>query len=164
MISIKVNYNYFTLYKNSSLNLKIIWSKRELSVFVFFRCRIQRFEVVGYSEKWFHFLLLKCMDENWSLFLIYKSCQRESKINYYSWFFSRGTGRLRKWIHKERYELLLLKRNNLMTAWKPLSWNLCHVRPLSNVELPMSAEHLFQSMKVIKYGRWFRRRLWWCRI
>ena len=39
-------------------------------------------------------------------------------------------------------ELLLLKRNNLMTAWKPLSWNLCHVRPLSNVEFPMSAEHL----------------------
>ena len=118
VISIKVNYNYFTLYKNSSLNLKIIWSKRELSVFVFFRCRIQRFEVVGYSEKWFHLLLLKCMDENWSVFLIYKlcpvtykSCQRESKINYYSWYFSRGTGRLRKWIHKERYDLLLLKRN-----------------------------------------------------
>ena len=46
-------------------------------------------KVVRYSEKWFHLLLLKWMDENWSLFLIYKSCpvtyksfQRESKINF----------------------------------------------------------------------------------
>ena len=36
---VKVNYNYFTLYKASSLNLKIIWSKR-VSFFVFLRCRI----------------------------------------------------------------------------------------------------------------------------
>ena len=28
VIPVKVNYNYFTLYKASSLNLKIIWSKR----------------------------------------------------------------------------------------------------------------------------------------
>ena len=98
-----------------------------------------RFEVVRYvSEKWFHLLLLKWMDENWSLFLIYKSCpvtykscQRESKINYYSWFLSRGTSQLIKWIYKERYELLLLERkqqlNNslkttklkLMSCWAP---------------------------------------------
>ena len=30
-----------------------------------------------------------------------------------------------------------------VTACKPLSWNLCHVRPLTNVEFVMSAEHLF---------------------
>ena len=34
-----VNYSYFTVYKASSLNLKIILSKR-VSVFVFLRCRI----------------------------------------------------------------------------------------------------------------------------
>ena len=37
VIPVKVNYNYFTLYKASSLNLKIIWSKR-VSFFVFLRC------------------------------------------------------------------------------------------------------------------------------
>ena len=54
--------------------------------------------VVHYSEKWLHLLLLKLMDENWLLLLIYKSCpvtykscQRESEINYYSWFLSCGT-------------------------------------------------------------------------
>ena len=52
----------------------------------------------------------------------------------------------------------------LITACKPLRWNLCHVRPLSKVEFLMSAEHLFQSMKVIKYGSWFRRQKWWSRI
>ena len=36
-ISVKVIYNYFTLYNVSSLNLKIIWSKR-VSFFVFLRC------------------------------------------------------------------------------------------------------------------------------
>ena len=36
---VKVIYNYFTLYKASSLNLKIIWSKR-VRFFVFLRCRI----------------------------------------------------------------------------------------------------------------------------
>ena len=97
--------------------------KRGVSFFVFLQCRIHciyttksRFEVVRYSEKWLHLLLLIWMDGNWSLFLIYKSCpvtykscQRESKINYYSWFSSRGTSRLIKWIYKERYELRLLK-------------------------------------------------------
>ena len=132
-----------------------------------------RFEVVRYSEKWFHLLLLKWMDENWSLFLIYKSCpvtykscQRESKINYYSWFLSRGTSRLIECIYIKRYtNCSYWKENNyLITACKRLSWNLCHVRPLSNVEFVMSAEHLFKSMKVAKYGSWFRRRIWWCGI
>ena len=36
VIPVKVNYNYFTLHKASSLNLKIIWSKR-VSFFVFLR-------------------------------------------------------------------------------------------------------------------------------
>ena len=101
-----------------------------------------RFEVVRCSEKWFNLLLLKWMDENWSLFLIYKSCpvtykacQRESKINHYSWFLSRETSRLIKRITKRETNCSYWKENNnLITAWKPLSWNLCHVRPLSNVE------------------------------
>ena len=37
VIPVKVNYKYFTPYKVSSLNLKIIWSKR-VSFFVFLRC------------------------------------------------------------------------------------------------------------------------------
>ena len=73
MILGKVNYNYFSLYKASSLNLKMIWSRR-VSFFVFLRCRIFIGQSHGYSEKWFHLLLLIWMDENWSLFLIYKSC------------------------------------------------------------------------------------------
>ena len=73
MILGKVNYNYFRLYKASSLNLKMIWSRR-VSFFVFLRCRIFMGQSHGYSEKWFHLLLLIWMDENWSLFLIYKSC------------------------------------------------------------------------------------------
>ena len=39
VIPVKVNYNYFTLYKASSLNLKMLWSK-SVSFFVFLRCRI----------------------------------------------------------------------------------------------------------------------------
>ena len=39
VIPVKVNYNCFTLYKASSLNLKIIWSKR-VSFFVFLWRRI----------------------------------------------------------------------------------------------------------------------------
>ena len=127
--------------KASSLNLKIIWSKR-VSFFVFLRCAYLYFEVTVRgcccSEKKFHLLSLKWMVENWSLFLIYKSrpvtcksSQRERKINYYSWFLSRGTSRLIKWIYRERYELLLLKRkqqlNNslqttelkLISCWSP---------------------------------------------
>ena len=128
----KVNHNYFTLYKASSLNLKIIWSKKCLAFSSFcgaaYCTTKSRFEVVRYSEKWFHLILLKRMDENWSLFLTYKSCpvtckscQRDSKINHYSWFLSRGTSRLKKWIYKERHELLFLKRkqqlnNSLQTT------------------------------------------------
>ena len=56
-----------------------------------------------YSEKWCYLLLLKWVDENWSLFFIYKSCPVTYKINYYSLFLSRGTiaSRLIKWIYKE---------------------------------------------------------------
>ena len=100
------NYYYYYYYYYYYHYYKWYWSKR-VSVFVFSRCRTQQFEVLGYSGKWFHLLLLKCIDENWSLFLMYKSClvtykscQRESKINYYSWYLSRGTGQLIKWIHK----------------------------------------------------------------
>ena len=113
MIPLKVNYNYFTLYKASSLNLHIWWKRVRffcLSSVLHIYTTKSRFEVVRYGEKWFHLLLLKRMNENWSLFLIYKSCQRESAIKYYSWFLSRGTKRLIKWIYRERYELLLLKR------------------------------------------------------
>ena len=51
-------------------------------------------------------------------FLIYKSCPVTYK---YSWFLSCGTSRWTKWIYKERYELLLLKRkqqldNSLQTT------------------------------------------------
>ena len=154
MIPVKVNYNYFTLYKASSLNLKIIWSRRvSYSFFVFLRCRkfirrshSSRLSVIVTSDA--IRLLLKWVDKNWSLIFIYKSCAVTYRINYYSWFLSRGTSRLIKWIYNERYELLyLLKRNNnLITARKPLSWNLCHVRPPANVEFLMSAEHLFQSI------------------
>ena len=139
--------------------------------FVFLRCRkfIRRRHGSSLSlEKWCHLLLLKWVDENWLFFLIYKSCpvtykscQRESKINYYSWFLSRGTSRLIEWIYIKRdTNCSYWKENNyLITGCKPLSWNLCHVRPLSNVEFLMSTEHLFQSKKIIKYGSWFRRRI-----
>ena len=46
-------------------------------------------------------------------------------------------------LQKDRIALTEKKKNNLITAFKPLSWNLCHVRPLSNVEFLMSAEYLF---------------------
>ena len=79
------NYYYYYYYYYYYHYYKWYWSKR-VSVFVFSRCRTQQFEVLGYSGKWFHLLLLKCIDENWSLFLMYKSClvtykscQRESK-------------------------------------------------------------------------------------
>ena len=49
----------------------------------------------------------------------YKSCQRERKINYYSWFLSRG--KLIKWIYKETETEIDLtekqkkKKKNLIT-------------------------------------------------
>ena len=132
-----------------SLNLKIIWSKR-VSFFVFLRCRKfirrshgSRLSVIVRSDAiCFYWNEWMKIDRS-SLYT--KPCPVTYKINYYSWFLSRGTSRLIKWIYKERYELLyLLKRNNnLITARKPLSWNLCHVRPPANVEFLMSAEHLF---------------------
>ena len=133
MIPVKVNYNYFTLYKASSLNLKIIWSKR-VSFFVFLRCRIfirrshgsRLFAIVRSDSICFYYNGWMQIDRSfWYTTLTCpvtcKSRQRESKINYYSWFLSRGTSRLIKWIYKERYELLLLKRkqqlnNSLQTT------------------------------------------------
>ena len=85
------------------------------------------------------FVRILCLTRKWSLLLIYKSCpvtnkscQRESKINYYSWFFSLGTSRLIQ--REKRIALTEKKNNNLITARKPL-------RPLSNVEFLMTAEH-----------------------
>ena len=155
MIPVKVNYNYFTLYKASSLNHKITWSKR-VGFQVFLRCRIflrrihgSRLSAIvrsdsicfywnGWMKNWLLLLMYK------SCPVIYKSCQRESKINHYSWFLSRETSRLIKRIAKRETNCSYWKENNnLITALKPLSWNLCHVRPLSNVEFLMSAQHLF---------------------
>ena len=49
-------FNYFSLYKGSCLNLKIIWLKR-VRFFVFLRCAyLYDEEVVRYSEKWFQLL------------------------------------------------------------------------------------------------------------
>ena len=42
-----------------------------------------------------------------------------------------------------RIALTEKKSNNLTTACKALSWNFSHVRPLSDMEFLMSAEHLF---------------------
>ena len=44
-ISVKIICNYFTLYNVSSLNLKIIWSKR-VSFFVFLPCRTKSFAFI----------------------------------------------------------------------------------------------------------------------
>ena len=153
VIPAKVNYNYFTLYKASNLNLKIIWSKR-VSFFVFLWCRIfmrrshgSRLSAIVRSDSICFYW--KWMDQNWSLILIYKSCpvtyklsQRESTINYYSWFLSRGTS-LDGFKKRDTNRSYWTENNNLITACKPLSWNLCHVRALSNVKFRMSAEHLF---------------------
>ena len=49
------------------------------------------------------------------LFLIYKSCQRESKINYYSCFLNRGTSQLIKLIYKEIGIALTEKKKKLIT-------------------------------------------------
>ena len=105
MIPVKVNYNYFTLYKASSLNLKIIWSKR-VSFFVFLRCRKfirrshgSRLSVIVRSDAiCFYWNEWMKIDRS-SLYT--KPCPVTYKINYYSWFLSRGTSRLIKWIYKE---------------------------------------------------------------
>ena len=75
MIPVKVNYNHFTLYKASSLNHEIIWSKRVYLAFFFFDAANFYNEVTvpacPNSEKWCHLLLLKGVDENWSLFFLH---------------------------------------------------------------------------------------------
>ena len=61
VIPLKINY---TPYSASSLNLKIIWFSLVLQIFT----TKSWFEVVRYSEKWCNLLLLKWVNENWSLF------------------------------------------------------------------------------------------------
>ena len=136
MIPVKVNYNHFTVYRVSSLNLKIIWKKG--SAFSSFFGAANLYDEVTvrgcpYSEKWCHLRLLKWVNENWSLFfIIYKPCPVTYKINYYSWFLSRGTiaSRLIKWIYKEIGIALTEKKkttslitNSLQTTKHWLSWN-----------------------------------------
>ena len=98
---VNVNYNYFTQCKTSSLNLKIIWSKR-VSFFVFLRCRkfIRRSHGLRLSVSvktnvicfyWNGWMKIDCSFWMYkSCGVTYKSCQRERKINYKSWFLSIG--------------------------------------------------------------------------
>ena len=55
--------------------------------------------------------------------LIYKSCNKESKINYYSSFLIGDASRLIKWIYKDIGIALTEKekKNNSITAFQPLS-------------------------------------------
>ena len=148
VIPIKVHYNYFTIYKASSLNRKIFWSKK-VSFFVFVRCRIcirqshgSRLSAIVKSD-------CICFDWNrWMKvgrsFWYTNHVKEKVKSTIYSWFVSRGTSRLKKWNYKARYELLLLKRRQqLNNSLQTTKLKLCHVRPLSIVEFLMSAEHLF---------------------
>ena len=117
-----VNYNYFTLYKASSLTLKIIWPKR-VSFFVFLRCRIfilrshrsRLSSIVRSDSICFYWNGWMKIDRSfWYTNQVQWHTnhvkENQSKINHYSWFLSRKTSRLIKWIYKARYELLLLKR------------------------------------------------------
>ena len=125
VIPIKVHYNYFTIYKASSLNRKIFWSKK-VSFFVFVRCRIcirqshgSRLSAIVKSD---------CICFYWNRwmkvgrsFWYTNHVKEKVKSTIYSWFVSRGTSRLKKWNYKARYELLLLKRkqqlnNSLQTT------------------------------------------------
>ena len=123
---VKVNYNYFTLYKASSLNLKIIWSKR-VSFFVFFRSHKfirrshgSRLSVIVRSDAiCFYWNEWMKIDRRF-LYTNHVQCQQILK----SW-------------HKPINKMDLQRDRNCSC------WNLCHVRPLSNVEFLMSAEHLF---------------------
>jgi len=144
---VKVNYNYFTLYKASSLNLKIIWSKR-VSFLVFLRCRI--FMQRSHSSRLSAIVRSDSICFYWNGWMkIDHSFWYTSHVQWHtnhvkeklkstvtnSWFLRRGTSPLIKWIFKERYKFSNQKENNnLITACKPLSWNLCHVKPLWNVE------------------------------
>ena len=86
-----VKYNYFILYKASSLTLKIIWPKR-VSFFVFLRCRIfilrshgSRLSAIVRSDSicfyWNGWMKIDRFPVVYkSCSVTYKSCQRESKI------------------------------------------------------------------------------------
>ena len=105
VIPVKANYNYFTLYKASSLNLEISWSKR-VSFYFFLQYRKflrrshrSRFSAIVRSDAiCFYWNEWMKIDRS---FFIYKSCPVTYKINYYSWSLSRGTSRLIKWIYKK---------------------------------------------------------------
>ena len=137
-----------TLYEASTLNLKIIWLKglafRLSSVPLIYTTK-SRFEVVRYSEKWFHFIWKKWKNDQfmkidrsfWYTNHVQwhtNHVREKNKINYYSWFLSRGTSWLTKWIYRDTNCSYWKENNNLITACKILCWNLCHVRSLSNVE------------------------------
>ena len=125
VIPIKVNYNYFTLYKASSLNRKIFWSKK-VSFFVFVRCRI--FIRQSHGSRLSAIVKSDCICFYWNRwmkvgrsFWYTNHVKEKVKSTIYSWFVSRGTSRLKKWNYKARYELLLLKRkqqlnNSLQTT------------------------------------------------
>ena len=116
MIPVKVNHNYFTLYKASSLNLKTIWWKR-VTFFVFLRCRI--FKPRSHGSRFpFAFIEMNVWKLMGSFWYTYHVQWRTNYVteNVKSTITAdfRGTSRLIKWIYKERYELLILKRNQLL--------------------------------------------------
>ena len=118
-----INYNYFTVYKSSTLNLKIVWSKM-VSFFVFLRCRkfIRRSHGSSLFVYWevMPFAFIKMSGWKLIALFIYKSCPVTYKINYYSWFLSRGTiaSRLIKWIYKEIGIALTEKNLDSYSKWK----------------------------------------------
>ena len=99
---VKVNYNYFTLYKASSLNLKIIWSKR-VSFLVFLRCRIfiqrihsSRLSAIVRSDSicfyWNGWMKIDHSFWYTNMSSDIQTCQRELKSTFTnSWFLRRGT-------------------------------------------------------------------------
>ena len=130
---VNVNYNYFTLCKTSSLNLKMIWSKR-VCFFVFLRCResIRRSHGSRLSVSvksnvicfyWNEWMKIDCSFWMYkSCAVTYKSCQRERKINYKSWFLS--IGKLIKWIYKEtETEIALTEKQKKKKKKKKLVTN-----------------------------------------
>ena len=129
-----------------------------------------RFEVFRYSVKWCHLLLLKWVDW-WQLIALFyvQIMSRDIQNQLLPLILKfRGPSRLLKWIYKTG--IALAEKNNnkkkkqkqktsLITNCKPLNWNFCHVRSLSNVEFLMSAKHLFKSKEIIKEGSWCRRQI-----
>ena len=130
VIPLKVNYNYFTLYKASSLNVKIIWSKR-VSFFVFLRFHIftrrshgSRLSAIVRSDSiCFYWNGWMEIDRSFSYtnhVQWHTNHVKEKVLNYYSWFLSHGRGRLIKWIYKERRIVLTEKKqlNNSLQSTK----------------------------------------------